>query len=124
MIQHMNESPSQEHESAAGPRAVTTQKLFEDLRTVIEDGQELIRAGLGDLTHRSREARNRLLHAMENAKVSCQKLEHRARESVQAVDEKVRTHPYEAVGIACCLGILFGVLVNREGRRTRGYEAD
>jgi ElaB/YqjD/DUF883 family membrane-anchored ribosome-binding protein len=94
---------------------VTTQKLFQDLKTVVRDAQALLLTGVGGMSDRSNDARARLAQALENAKVTCLKLEEHAYKGVQAADQAVRKNPYRAVGIACGVGFVFGLLLSRPG---------
>ena len=41
-------------------------------------------------------------------------LEARARNGAKVTDRAIREHPYEAIGIAFGVGMLIGVLVNRD----------
>ena len=91
----------------------STERLLQDLRTVVRDGEELLKAGARDLSERGMAARERLAAALEVAKETRKKLEERARASVQATDRMIREHPYESVGAAFGIGLLIGVLVNR-----------
>ncbi len=92
----------------------STEKLLEDLRTVVQDGEELLKAGAADLGERGAAARERLAAALETAKETRRRLEEQARAGAQAADRMVREHPYQSVGVAFGIGMLLGVLVNRK----------
>jgi ElaB/YqjD/DUF883 family membrane-anchored ribosome-binding protein len=92
---------------------VTTQKLFQDLKTVVRDGQELLRAGIGDMSQRGAEARAKLATALENAKSTCLKLEQQALEGVKVADKVVRENPYQAMALACGVGFVIGLILTR-----------
>jgi ElaB/YqjD/DUF883 family membrane-anchored ribosome-binding protein len=92
---------------------MSTEKLLQDLRAVVHDGEELLKAGAQDLSERGMAARERLAAALEVAKETRRKLEERARASARAADRVIREHPYQSVGIAFGIGMLIGVLVNR-----------
>lgn len=91
----------------------STEKLLEDLRAVVRDGEELLKAGANDLSERGVAARERLAAALEAAKETRRRLEERAVQGARAADRLVREHPYQSVGIAFGIGMLLGVLVNR-----------
>lgn len=91
----------------------STEKLLEDLKAVVNDGERLLRAGAQDLSERGVAARERLAAALEVAKDTRQKLQARATESARAADRVIREHPYQSVGVAFGIGLLIGVLVNR-----------
>lgn len=91
----------------------STEKLLKDLRAVVHDGEQLLKAGAQDLTERGLAARERLAAALEVAKETRRRLEERVKAGAQATDRMVREHPYQSVGIALGVGLLIGVLLNR-----------
>ena len=92
----------------------STEKLLRDLKAVVHDGEELLRAGAKDLSERGLAARERLAAALEVAKETRRKLEQKAVASAKATDRVIREHPYQSIGIAFGIGMLIGVLVNRK----------
>jgi ElaB/YqjD/DUF883 family membrane-anchored ribosome-binding protein len=91
----------------------STEKLLKDLKTVVHDGEELLKAGARDLSERGVAARERLAAALEVAKETRHKLETRIKAGAQATDRMVREHPYHSIGIAFGVGLLIGVVLNR-----------
>jgi ElaB/YqjD/DUF883 family membrane-anchored ribosome-binding protein len=91
----------------------STEKLLTDLRAVVHDSEELLRAGAQNLTERGMAARERLSAALEVAKETRRKLEERAVIGARATDRAIREHPYQSIGIAFGVGMLLGVLINR-----------
>jgi ElaB/YqjD/DUF883 family membrane-anchored ribosome-binding protein len=92
---------------------VSTEKLLRDLKAVVHDGEELLKAGARDLSERGAAARERLGAALELAKDTQHRLESSALSSARATDRFVREHPYESFGIAFGLGWLVGTLSRR-----------
>ena len=92
---------------------VTTQKMLDDLKTVVRDGEELVKATASELGEKTRAAREKLASALEAAKETCAGLEEKALAGAKATDKAIREHPYESIGIAFGIGLLIGVLVNR-----------
>jgi len=90
---------------------VSTQKLLEDLQTLVRDGEELLRQGAGEITEHGRE---KLHDAVEAARATAHRIKERAFVGARAADHAVRDHPYQSIGIAFGLGLLIGVLVNRK----------
>ena len=90
---------------------------MEDLRTLVRDAEELLKATAGDMSGKANELRERLKVAVDNAKVTYQRLQDKARdkavESSKAADRVIREYPYQSIGIAFGVGLLIGVLVNR-----------
>ncbi len=93
------------HESA--------EKVMGDLRTLVRDGESLLKAGAGELGEKGQELRARLQSTIEKAKIACQRLEEKAVAGAKATDKAIREHPYQAVGIAFGVGLLIGVLAAR-----------
>lgn len=91
----------------------STEKLLEDLKAVVRDGEELLRAGAKDLSQRGVAARERLAAALEVAKETRLKLQERAAVGVRATDRVIREHPYQSVGVAFGIGLFLGVLASR-----------
>jgi ElaB/YqjD/DUF883 family membrane-anchored ribosome-binding protein len=94
-------------------RDVTTQKLKDDLKTVIRDGTELLQQTAGDLTEKGREAREKLGAALESAQATLKRVEEKAIEGARATDRVIREHPYQTAGIAFGVGLLIGLLLHR-----------
>jgi ElaB/YqjD/DUF883 family membrane-anchored ribosome-binding protein len=92
----------------------TTGKLLEDVKQVVRDGEELLRAGAGEMSEKGKAARARLAAALESAKETGRKLQARTIEGAKATDRAIREHPYQSIGIAFGIGLLIGVLVNRK----------
>ncbi len=92
----------------------STEKLLQDLKAVVHDGEELLKAGAQDLSERGMAARERLAAALEVAKETRRKLEERAVASARATDRIVREYPYQSIGAAFGVGMLMGVLFNRK----------
>jgi ElaB/YqjD/DUF883 family membrane-anchored ribosome-binding protein len=90
------------------------EKLLQDLKAVVHDGEELIKAGAADLSERGVAARERLAAALKAAKETGRKLEERAAAGARATDHAIREHPYQSIAIAFGVGILIGVLINRK----------
>jgi ElaB/YqjD/DUF883 family membrane-anchored ribosome-binding protein len=95
------------------PDAVTRDKLVQDLKTVLRDAEDLIKATAGELGDKTKEARQRLTATVESARSSLTDLENRAVASARATDKLIREHPYPSIGVAVGLGLLLGLLVNR-----------
>ena len=91
----------------------STERLLQDLKAVVHDGEELLKAGAQDLSERGVAARDRLAAALEVAKDTRRKLEAKAIASARATDLLIRENPYQSIGIAFGVGMLLGVLINR-----------
>ena len=89
-------------------------RLAGDLKAVMRDSEELMKATAGQVGEKIGEVRNRLAAALESAKATCQRLEEKTVAAAKATDRTIRDHPYESIGIAFGVGLLVGVLVGRK----------
>lgn len=92
-------------------------QLTTDLRAVINDAEELLRATTGATGERLAAARTRAEETLRSAR---EKLAHlddavidQAKEAARSADEYVRKNPWGAVGIAAVAGLLVGVMISR-----------
>jgi len=92
-------------------------QLVVDMKAVIADTEELLKATTGATGERISAARAR---AEETLKAARQKLAglddavmDQAKEAARTADEYVREHPWGAVGIAAVAGLLVGVMISR-----------
>ena len=96
---------------------VSTEKLMRDLRAVVIDAEELLKATAAQTGERVdkvrakaeeslRTARNRLQEMGDNAQTQ-------AREAAREVEQQVRENPWTAVGIAAGVGLVLGILIGR-----------
>jgi len=91
----------------------STERLLQDLKAVVHDGEQLLRAGASELSERGQAARERLAAALEVAKETGRRLQERTMASAKATDNFIRENPYQSIGVAFGIGLLVGVLVNR-----------
>ena len=89
------------------------ERLASDLKAVVRDAEELMKATAGQAGEKISEVRKRLATALESAKATCHRLEEKTVAAAKATDQTIRAHPYESIGIAFGLGLLVGVLVAR-----------
>ena len=92
----------------------STERLLQDLKAVVNDGEELLRAGASELSERGMAAREKLTAALEVAKDTRRKLEERSLAGARAADEFLREYPYQSIGVAFGLGLLIGLIANRK----------
>ena len=104
--------------SGFGELIATSAKKIGILAVIIDgtvrDAEALIKATASELGEKAKEARARLIEALDAAKVTCHKLEEKAIAGAKATDRIIREHPYQSLGLAFGLGLLIGVLVNRK----------
>ncbi len=89
------------------------EKLLNDLKEVVHDGEELLRSGAQGLSETSADVRERLSAALDSAKDMGRKLQDRTVKGAKATDRAIRENPYQSLGIAFGVGLLLGVLISR-----------
>jgi len=89
-------------------------RLVADLKAVMHDAEDLMKATAGQAGEKLSEVRGRLAAALESGKATCQRLEEKTIAAAKATDRTIREHPYESIGIALGVGLLLGVLVARK----------
>lgn len=92
---------------------VNIDKLINDLKVVIRDADSLLKATAGEVGETARAAREKLTATLESAQFTCRQLEEKAREQARSTDHLVRTHPYESIGVAFGIGLLFGAMLGK-----------
>jgi len=93
------------------------QKLVADLKVVVADAEELLRATASQAGEKVSAARERIQASLATAKVKLTDAERvlvdKTKETAKAADEYVRENPWQAVGIAAAAGLVLGVLISR-----------
>ncbi|MCE1181385.1 MAG: DUF883 family protein [Rhodocyclales bacterium] len=93
------------------------EKLVADLKVVISDTEELLRATAGSAGEKVGELRERLGLRLRDAKERLQDLEaaviDKTKAAARATDDFVHEEPWKAVGVAAALGLALGVLIGR-----------
>lgn len=95
----------------------TKDKLVADLKILIADSEELLRASAGQAGEKISAARERIQASLATAKVKLSEAERaaleQAKRAAKATDEYVHDNPWAAVGIAAVAGLVLGVLISR-----------
>lgn len=96
---------------------VTSDKLMHDLRVVVTDAEELLKATAGQTGERVEKVRARaeesLRAARDRLQAAGRAIQSGATEAAHGVNEQVHRNPWTAVGIAAGVGLLVGVLIGR-----------
>jgi ElaB/YqjD/DUF883 family membrane-anchored ribosome-binding protein len=85
----------------------TSKNLMDDLRAVIADAEELLRATADQAGPRVQEARERAEESLRNAR-------ERLQGAGRQLDAQVHEHPWTAVGVAAGIGLIVGILLGRK----------
>ncbi|MDQ2639624.1 MAG: DUF883 family protein [Pseudomonadota bacterium] len=98
---------------------VTTEKLIDELRKVVHDAEDLLRATAGATGDTAAQARARaqasLGAARERLAEFGQQAADRVREAGAHADDYVRSNPWPAIGVGALAGLVVGILLARRG---------
>lgn len=96
---------------------VSREKLASDMRIVIADAEELLRATAGQVGEKAVVARERIQESLRAAKDKLSRAEEavidKTKAAARATDDYVHDHPWGAVGIAAAVGLVIGMLISR-----------
>jgi len=96
----------------------TTEKLMKDLRTVVVDTEDLLKATAGQTGERIEKIRARAEESLRNARSRVQAtgadLQAAAESAARKVDSQVHENPWTAVGVAAGIGLIVGILLGRK----------
>jgi len=95
----------------------STDKLVQDLRTLVVDAEELVKATAAETGERIKAARVRLEGNLRVARARLsdaeQMLIEKSRVAAAATDRYAHDNPWKVAGIAAGLGLLLGLLIAR-----------
>ena len=96
---------------------ISKEKLVQDLRLVISDAEELLKATAANAGEKVSAARERIQDRIHSAKIKLAEAEEalllKTREAARATDAFVHENPWYAVGIAAGAGLIIGMLIGR-----------
>ena len=96
---------------------VSKEKLMQDLRVVVADTEELLRATAGQAGEKMTVMRERIQESLAAAKerlaIAQESLVAKTRQAAKATDEYVHENPWKSVGIAAGTGLVVGMLISR-----------
>lgn len=108
-------APRVANEITAGQ--VSREKLMEDLRMVVADADELLRATANQTGEQIVAARAKASESLQAARLRLAEAQasaiERARLAARTTDDYVHANPWQSVGIAATLGVLLGALIFR-----------
>lgn len=97
--------------------AVNTDKLMHDMRAVVIDAEELLKATATQTGERIEKVRAKaegsVRAAREQLLAAGEKFEVSAKAAVRDVNDQAHKHPWATAGIAAGVGVLVGLLIGR-----------
>jgi ElaB/YqjD/DUF883 family membrane-anchored ribosome-binding protein len=95
----------------------TTDKLVADMKIVMADAEDLLRATANAAGEKVSAARTKMEDSLRTARVKVAQAQEavvdRAKAAAQATDDYVHAHPWKAVGFAGAIGVIVGMLIAR-----------
>jgi ElaB/YqjD/DUF883 family membrane-anchored ribosome-binding protein len=93
------------------------EKLVTDLKTLITDAEELLRASANQAGEKIAVARQKIEQSLIEGKKSLADAEkmllEKGKEAADIADDYIRENPWSAVGMAAALGLVLGLLIRR-----------
>lgn len=98
-------------------KAVNKDRLIADMKVVVADAEELLRATASQAGDKVSEMRGKIQENLGKAKASLADAQaavvDKAKEVGHATDEYVKDNPWKSVGIAAGIGFVVGLLIGR-----------
>jgi ElaB/YqjD/DUF883 family membrane-anchored ribosome-binding protein len=98
-------------------KVVNTDRLIADMKVVVADADELLRATAGQAGEKVTELRGKIQDNLTRARASLADAQAavvgKAKEVGHVTDEYVQDNPWRSVGIAAGIGLLVGLLIGR-----------
>jgi len=106
-----------EQVTATEAEQVTKGKLMEDLRAVVADAEELLKATADQTGERIAAARGKAEESLKAAKARLDEQEDavlaKTKAAAKATENYVRDNPWKAMGIVAVVGLVLGILAKR-----------
>ena len=96
---------------------VTKDKLAQDLKIVVSDLEELLRATASQAGEKVAAVREKVQENLQRYKVKLAEAEDalidRGKQAARVTDEYVHDNPWHAIGVAAGIGLLLGIILAR-----------
>jgi ElaB/YqjD/DUF883 family membrane-anchored ribosome-binding protein len=96
----------------------TTEKLVSDLKTLIGDAEELLKATASQAGEQVTALRRRIEENLKDGKETLADAEEvlydTTRDAAEAASHYIQKNPWSAIGIAAGVGVVLGLLIRRD----------
>jgi ElaB/YqjD/DUF883 family membrane-anchored ribosome-binding protein len=100
-----------------GMEHATSEKLMQDMRVVVQDAEELLKATAGQTGERIEKIRVKAEDSLRSARQRLQQagnaVQEGARDAAKNVNEHVYKNPWTAIGVGAGIGLVVGILIGR-----------
>ena len=97
-------------------RTSNSDKMISNIKGVIADAEDLLRATASAAGEKVSAARERVQDSLHQAKVKLAEAEdmviQRARQTARVTDEYVHEHPWRSIGLGVGIGLVIGLLLS------------
>lgn len=104
-------------ESTTATGTVTREKLVGDLKAVVNDAEELLKATAHQTGDKIASVRAKAEESLKTAKARIAEegkvAVEKAKSAAKSTDEFVQANPWKAVGVGAVAGLLLGLLISR-----------
>ncbi|MGG4604730.1 YqjD family protein [Paenalcaligenes sp. Me131] len=93
------------------------ENFIDDVKSSLDEAEKLLREAASASGEKATELRESALRALRNTREvlhdTQEAVVERGRQAVKATDHYVHDNPWQAIGVAAVVGLLFGMLVSR-----------
>ncbi|MGE8498987.1 MAG: DUF883 family protein [Pseudomonas sp.] len=93
------------------------EELLNEFQALVRDTEKLLQHSASLAGEQAEELREQIRGSLSRARTTLHDAEDtlrvKGKEAVQATEEYVQTHPWQTLGIAAAVGMLFGMLITR-----------
>ena len=98
-------------------KAVNRDRLVADMKVVVADAEELLRATASQAGEKMTELRHKVQDNLDKARASLAEAQgvvvDKAKQAGRAADDYVHDNPWRSVGVAAGIGLVIGLLIGR-----------
>ena len=97
--------------------AVSREKLIADMRVVLADTEQLLKAAIGQSSEKLAALQPRIQENLRNAKARLDEFQQaaseQARAAVRVTDDYAHEHPWRIASVSALVGVELGLLIGR-----------